>query len=783
MGVASSSNSANVASSIANSVKNSTVISKTAIQDSVNNINMYNCKVKTPNGKVTFQIQQSAYQRNQQSIDVSADTSLKNTASQSAVQSATSKLGSLGIGAANASNSINMMANISNNIVNAVTSNQRSVQSASNNINCDNTEITAAGDITFSIRSSQQLYNDFVFSNKAITDVTNTITQTVKQTASATVEGPAAALLAAAVLVVAIGWAIGNVETGGMASEIGPLIFALVTITIVILIFCAWYFSWWPFFNKLIPCTPSVPKGGIGVPGDRCETCVVENTDPQEVGVDAPPIKYIFPIFNTAPPAGTPKIDTSKFTDFESLASIVGSDPQLKDIHPPPQVSTSLWDLAISACSLPGGKLGPSKEDPNAGIYTAGTMNNGGYNIETLINSSNEISLFNGMLTKFYNTDPTDPILKALCEIILGKGTYASQKKPIPPLLLDPSGTLPSTVPNGTVTKPTSPTYIKIPDQFMWSTDGLGTNTGPVGATNQSTDVVTGSCTPRTFYWNGSESNCYNADSTTTGNQCPSWIGNWLGNDSKNNKCYVAGTWSWKNGSTVKAGFGTNVENGAIAQSNLPGFGEWLFATAEILATDPSVTSRARQLAPAKYIAQNTLCAFVRTMLTHIINTSNAGGNATGQSKFMQIPIPNNAMLTGIPGQVTPELIVIKIEVLMGGYILTEKNPNPNAAQAQTLWKSIVGTKASGAAPQPGQLTIPATIADYMKNNVQYYTPDTYTNYNYTCTLIGPGKMKLVQGICHNKNWAIQNFMLKTGNYIFLFIILVALAYLAHILF
>ena len=128
MGVASSSNSASVASSIANSVKNSTVISNSAIQKSINKINMYNCDIATPNGKVTFEIQQSAWQRNKQSIAVAGNTSLKNTASQSAVQSATSKLGSLGIGAANASNAINMMANISNTIVNTVTTNQSSIQ-------------------------------------------------------------------------------------------------------------------------------------------------------------------------------------------------------------------------------------------------------------------------------------------------------------------------------------------------------------------------------------------------------------------------------------------------------------------------------------------------------------------------------------------------------------------------------------------------------------------------------------------------------------------------------
>ena len=58
-----------------------------------------------------------------------------------------------------------------------------------------------------------------------------------------------------------------------------------------------------------------------------------------------------------------------------------------------------------------------------------------------------------------------------------------------------------------------------------------------------------------------------------------------------------------------------------------------------------------------------------------------------------QLEIPNNAMLTGIPGSVTPELIVIHISYLNGGYLITEKNPNAKSAQAQTLWNAIVGTK------------------------------------------------------------------------------------------
>ena len=472
-----------------------------------------------------------------------------------------------------------------------------------------------------------------VFSNKSVTDVTNSITQTVKQTASATVEGPAAALLAAAVLVVAIGWAIGNVETGGMASEIGPLIFALVVITIVILIFCAWYFSWWPFFNKLIPCTPSVPQGGIGVPSDRCVSCVVENTNPQEVGVSAPPIKYIFPLFNTEPNPGTPTINNSKFT-FNNIASIVGSDPQLKDIHPPPQISTSLWDLTIPACSVPGGKLGPTKEDPNAAIYTVGTMNNGGYNIQTLINSSNEISKFNSMLTSFYNTSPNDPILKALCEIILGKGNYASKHQPIPPLLIDPSGTLPSIVPSTTVSEPTSPTYIKIPEQYMWSSEGVGTNTGPVGETNPDTNVITGSCTRELSFGIVHKMNVTTAAAIQLVVNVHNGLVIGFGGSAREAVCYVSGSWSWKNGSSAESGYGTSVANSAIAQSNLPAFGEWLFATAEILATDPSVTSKASQLASATYIAQNTLCAFVRTMFIHILNVSEAGGKAIGNEKF-----------------------------------------------------------------------------------------------------------------------------------------------------
>lgn len=786
MGAAISSNSASVASSISNTVKNSTVISQQQSQTAVNNINLQGCTIDAA-GKVTFTIQQSAYQRNQQTSAVQATTSLKNTASQSAVQAATSKMGSLGIGFAEASNSVNMMANISNTIVNTVSNAQSSIQSASNNIECNNTSITAGGNVSFSISSSQQLYDKMAFTNSDVTDVTNKISQTVKQTAAATVQGPAAALLAAAVLVVAIGWAIGNVETGGAASEIGPLIFAIVVITIVILIFCAWYFSWWPFFNKLIPCTPAVPTfKGLGVPQDRCTACVVSSKTPKPVKVPAPPIKYIFPLFDTKPNPGTPTIDNTKWK-IGNIASIIGTDPQIP-INPPPEMATSLWDLCISANATPGALLGPTKDNPNGAPYTAGTMNNAGYNIETLINSHQSIAKYNKLLQEFYATGPTDPILNAVCEIILGKGKYASQASPIPPMLIDPTNSLPSTIPstgypNDTFPMPSKkPTFIAIPDQYLWSSSGVGTNTGPTGATNEN-NVVMGSCTPRAFFWTGSTSKCWSADGTSNPAQCNPWDGGWIATGSQgktSGACYVAGSWSYKSGSNFTPGYGTTTPNNALASSNLPAFGEWIFNTAAILAKDPNVTSKAGQLESADVIAQNVMCGFVRTMLTHILNSSDAGGTAKGPYKFLQRDIANNSMLTGLTS-IAPELMVITIPTADPvAYILTEKTPNADSAKAQTLWNILVG---SSAKPLPGASKAPTTIAEFMSNNIIYYTPDTTTGYNFTCTLTGPGTMKMVEGVCHNKNWEIQNFMLNIGNYIFLFIILVALAYLAKILF
>ena len=57
------------------------------------------------------------------------------------------------------------------------------------------------------------------------------------------------------------------------------------------------------------------------------------------------------------------------------------------------------------------------------------------------------------------------------------------------------------------------------------------------------------------------------------------------------------------------------------------------------------------------------------------------------------------------------------------------------------------------------------------------YIPDPNVAYNlmYSMPILIPGKISMVQGICHNKHYELQHFMSTVGNWILLFIILVAL--------
>ena len=213
MGGAQSTNVTNVATNIGNTIQNSTTINEEIINNIQNTITFAHCDMHSTNGHFAATIYATTKLRQAQVTHVNGKANLANNIAQSAIQSATSKVGSLGIGYSSASNAVNMLCNVTNNVIQKLEDQEDMVNQSSNNITCNDTTIDVRGDITFSIDDATDITQHMVTSNKQIADISNTVSQSVKQTASSTVEGIGGALIGIAILIIAIGWSFKEVVT------------------------------------------------------------------------------------------------------------------------------------------------------------------------------------------------------------------------------------------------------------------------------------------------------------------------------------------------------------------------------------------------------------------------------------------------------------------------------------------------------------------------------------------------------------------------------------------
>ena len=120
MGAAQSNNVSDIASSLSNTIKNSTEINSQQINTLRTNVYFNNCIIKS-GGKIYFDLYSQSTLRSKQLGNVDNTNSLANTIAQEALQKAMSKIGSLGIGYANASNYCNMTSSINNDVINTIT--------------------------------------------------------------------------------------------------------------------------------------------------------------------------------------------------------------------------------------------------------------------------------------------------------------------------------------------------------------------------------------------------------------------------------------------------------------------------------------------------------------------------------------------------------------------------------------------------------------------------------------------------------------------------------------
>ena len=286
MGAAQSSNVASAVQNVVNYVDNSTVANSNQINNVESEVNFKKCFVQVDENFNVRNVANLAV-KNSQIAKALQNANIKNDLQQTVLQEAMSKVGSLGIGYASASNSASMLVNSSNTITNAMSTTSNQYNDTSQNFNCENSTIIAKN-INIDFSNTTDFLSSQVLDNSQVATVVNNISQTLTQKASATVEGLAGFLLALAVVIIAVGYTLAKPLTTG-----GGKIIIVVIILVVILLVLSFMFirKTPPFFNENNDCSPFSDIGGCNA------DCI--NVQQGVKKIDNCPLRYIYGLLDT----------------------------------------------------------------------------------------------------------------------------------------------------------------------------------------------------------------------------------------------------------------------------------------------------------------------------------------------------------------------------------------------------------------------------------------------------------------------------------------------------
>jgi hypothetical protein len=283
MGAANSSNSTDLITNVMSSISMDT--SNNAAQAIINNqeINLDGCVIKAA-GNVTMQQTANTVQQARQINKSMQNASVANDIAQNVAQEATSKVGSLGIGIANANNSVYAAVNASSDIKQAVSNATNQYSNIGNTFNCTRSTIEAGKDLNITQSSTASTLTNQVLDGQQAATINNKISQTVKQTASATVEGLAGLLVAIALIIAAFGYSVAKpLESGSFKI----IIIVVLIVLLAVLVGFLYMRKAPPFFADSPRCQPSgVIDHALGCD----ESCVKPSHG--VVNLKTPPLKY-----------------------------------------------------------------------------------------------------------------------------------------------------------------------------------------------------------------------------------------------------------------------------------------------------------------------------------------------------------------------------------------------------------------------------------------------------------------------------------------------------------
>jgi len=282
MGSANSSNASEAITNVTTNILQDTVANVSQITENKSEINLDRCNIIGTRDVVIESISQQQLENNQiASSNQNADVT--NDISQSVMQEASSTVGSMGVGFANASNSASLLVNSSTTIRNSIRSEATQASSNLSSINCNNSTIVGRNINISSIADSNVLTTQ-VTTGEQVASVINKVSQTASQKATASVEGMASGLIALAILIAAIGYAFAAPLSSGAVKII---IVAIIILALIGLISFMYVRKTPPFFNDLRDCSPISTLGG-------CDLDICGDIKESSQTLETAPIKYLY---------------------------------------------------------------------------------------------------------------------------------------------------------------------------------------------------------------------------------------------------------------------------------------------------------------------------------------------------------------------------------------------------------------------------------------------------------------------------------------------------------
>ena len=173
MGAAESNNVSSAVTNVSNFVEQSTTANSDQVNEVKESVNLHNCTIKL---RGDFNVNESAKLAviNNQIVQAHQNTNLNNNIQQQMLQQAVSKVGSLGIGYASASNAASEFVNNSNSIINAISGSASQYNSTNLSFDCDRSYIEA-NNLNINFNSSADFLSTQTLKNKQVNKIVNDV--------------------------------------------------------------------------------------------------------------------------------------------------------------------------------------------------------------------------------------------------------------------------------------------------------------------------------------------------------------------------------------------------------------------------------------------------------------------------------------------------------------------------------------------------------------------------------------------------------------------------------